>query len=124
MPVVARIEQDQSSRRRIVLAGSLDTETAPELAEALEHLLREDFSVLMFDMAQLDYISSAGIREIFVAIGAMKRRGGRVVAAKMQPQIRKVFEIVKALPDMSVFASYEEMDDYLDAIQKETLTQR
>jgi hypothetical protein len=36
----------------------------------------------------------------------------------LQPQIKKVFDIVNALPSMKIFASVDELDDYLDAIQK------
>ena len=36
----------------------------------------------------------------------------------MQPQIQEVFDIVKALPGVSVFASTEEMDAYLAAQQR------
>jgi hypothetical protein len=38
----------------------------------------------------------------------------------LQPQIKKVFDILNALPTMQVFASIEEMDRYLDAMQKST----
>ena len=36
----------------------------------------------------------------------------------MQPQIQKVFEIVKALPNLKMFKDWEEMDEYLDAVQE------
>ncbi|MGD2270109.1 MAG: hypothetical protein PVI06_06895 [Desulfobacterales bacterium] len=36
----------------------------------------------------------------------------------LQPQIKKVFDIINALPSMQIFASIEELDEYLDAIQK------
>jgi hypothetical protein len=36
----------------------------------------------------------------------------------LQPQVAKVFEIVKALPDFNIFTSAEEADEYLFNIQK------
>ena len=36
----------------------------------------------------------------------------------LQPQIRKVFDIVSALPTMQVFKNIEELDEYLDVMQK------
>jgi hypothetical protein len=36
----------------------------------------------------------------------------------LQPQIKKVFDIINALPSMQIFASIEELDEYLDAMQK------
>jgi hypothetical protein len=36
----------------------------------------------------------------------------------LQPQIRKVFDILSALPTLQVFTSIKELDAYLDAMQK------
>ena len=36
----------------------------------------------------------------------------------LQPQIQKVFDILKAIPSLKVFASIEELDNYLDKMQK------
>lgn len=121
MSLEIRRVPSQPVSRRLALCGSLDNDTAVQLQDALEEILAEDFKVLIFDMAELDYISSAGIREIFLAVRTMKDKAGRVAVTRLRPQIRQVFKIVKALPDMSVFASYEEMDEYLDAIQKQAL---
>jgi anti-anti-sigma regulatory factor len=47
----------------------------------------------------------------------MDNHGGKFLLVNMQPQIKKVFEIIKALDGMSVFKDQEEMDDYLTAMQ-------
>ncbi len=36
----------------------------------------------------------------------------------LQPQIRKVFDILNALPTLRVFSNIQEMDQYLDTMQK------
>jgi anti-anti-sigma factor len=68
-------------------------------------------------MKELDYISSAGLRVIFKAAKQVKSAGHRLAAANRKPHIDKVFEILKALPDMAVFANDQEMDEYLDSMQ-------
>jgi anti-anti-sigma factor len=65
----------------------------------------------------LDFISSAGIRVFLMAQKELKSRGGTVMMMNPQPQIRKVFDIIKALPDATVFSSVEELDDYLAHMQ-------
>jgi hypothetical protein len=35
----------------------------------------------------------------------------------LTPPVRKVFEIIDALPSLSVFGSIAELDDYLDHMQ-------
>ena len=47
----------------------------------------------------------------------MDNRGGKFLLVNLQPQIKKVFEIIKALDGMNVFKNQEEMDDYLTAMQ-------
>lgn len=37
---------------------------------------------------------------------------------QMSKGVRKVFEIVKVMPDLTVFASQAEMDEYLEAVQR------
>jgi anti-anti-sigma regulatory factor len=48
----------------------------------------------------------------------MADRGGRVAIINPQPAVKRVFEIVKALPSEQVFASEAEFDAYLDAMQR------
>jgi anti-anti-sigma factor len=99
-------------------SGRLDTSTYPALEERVDVVLKEKPHTLVFDMELLDYISSMGVRVIAKAQKTMKGYDGRVVLLNMQPQIRKVFDIIKALPAQQVFSSMEELDDYLDRMQR------
>ena len=98
--------------------GSIDARTHTMLDEEVESVLNENPDVIIFDMEFLDYISSMGVRVLLKTKKEMKNRAGRVAFMKLQPQIKKVFDILNALPTMQVFASIEEMDRYLDAMQK------
>ena len=102
---------------RVALKGSLDSETAPQLEAHLDKVLDKHIKALTCDMSGLDFISSAGLRVFVKAQKTLAARGGEVLMAHLQPQIQKVFDIVKALPSMSVFANEQEMDDYLEAMQ-------
>jgi anti-anti-sigma regulatory factor len=51
----------------------------------------------------------------------LKANGGNITFVNIQPQVRKVFEIINAIPSMTIFKSIEELDDYLDDIQKQVL---
>ena len=68
-------------------------------------------------MEYADYINSMGIRVLVKAKKALKQRGGKIMFINLQPQIQKVFEILNALPSLKVFASIQELDSYLDAMQ-------
>jgi len=103
------------------LTGSLNTNTFTILEEAVDAALKKSPNVLIFDLEYLGYISSAGIRVILKANKAMKKTNGKVMFTNMQPQIKKVFEIINALPHQQVFSSDAEMDRYLDAMQEEAI---
>ncbi len=103
------------------LHGKLDNGTAPLLEQRLGEVLAEDIKYLVFDMQDLSYISSAGLRSIFKAKKNLAKVQGKVLLLNMQPQVKKVFEIINALPSFSIFANYQEMDDYLATIQRKEL---
>lgn len=116
-----QIEPTQDRRQRITLSGRLDTHTYQALDEALAPLLATQITTLVLDLSHLDYISSAGIRSIFKARKVLATREGRVLVVNPQPQIRKVFDVVKAVPLNEIFTSVHELDEYLDEMQRRVL---
>jgi anti-anti-sigma factor len=109
---------EQQSVARIHLEGALNTDTAPGFEEELQRVVAGGCRLTVLDMKELDYISSAGLRVIFKAAKQCKSDGRMLAAANRKPHIEKVFEILKALPDMTVFANDRELDDYLAAMQE------
>ena len=101
--------------------GSLDTNTYSTLQQEVESLLQESPQVIIFDLKELNYISSSGVSVILMARKVMKSNQGEVLLVNMQPQIEKVFEIIKALPDQRIFKDIEELDSYLDRMQKKVI---
>jgi len=116
-----QIDPTQDRRQRITLSGRLDTHTYQALDEALAPLLATQITTLVLDLSHLDYISSAGIRSIFKARKVLATRDGRVLVVNPQPQIRKVFDVVKAVPLNEIFTSVQELDEYLDEMQRRVL---
>jgi anti-sigma B factor antagonist len=122
MPLDIKVQQDVLGRKnapaRVSLAGSLDTATAPELERRLAPVLGQSVRELVFDLAGLRFISSAGLRVFSMVRKQLKERGGQVSFVHMQPQIQEVFEIIKALPGLQVFRDVAELDAYLAARQR------
>ena len=103
----------------IKLYGSLDTATAPELERQLTPVLAEPaITDLVFDLAELKFISSAGLRVFATARKQLRERGGQASFVNMQPQIKEVFEIMKSLPGVAIFKDVAELDRYLAARQR------
>ena len=108
--------------QRVSLAGRLDTDSYAEFDRQLAPVLESGrLRSLVLDLADLDYISSAGVRSILKARKALAPHRGKVVIANPQPQIQKVFDIVRAVPMDEIFASVAEADAYLDNAQRKVL---
>jgi anti-anti-sigma factor len=118
MALKVRVTQDYSFSRTIHLSGRLDHEGAVDLDSELDKLADQPVDVLVFDLSELEYISSAGLRSIFAAQKAMAARDGRVVLLKAQPPVQKVLDIVKTSDLADVFSNVEELDRFLDTMQR------
>ncbi|WP_374605634.1 STAS domain-containing protein [Arenimonas sp.] len=121
MNLDVHIQPPANGSQRVAIGGRLDTHSYQKLDLQLAPLLASQVNSLVLDLANLEYISSAGVRSIFKARKALAGRGGRVVVVNPQPQIQKVFDVVKAVPMNEIFSSVAEADAYLDAMQKKVL---
>ena len=120
MPLDIQLVSDLQGRsHRVTLRGRLDTMTAPELDNRLAPILANPATKsLVFDLSELEYISSAGVQSFVRARKALEGRGGSVALLNPRPPVKKVFDILKAMPAEQVFASVAELDRYLDSVQR------
>ena len=84
----------------LVVVGRLDTQTAPELEKELDAVmpgLRE----LTFDMTNLEYVSSAGLRVILKAQKAMNIQGSMKLTG-VNDSIMEVFDITGFLDILTI----------------------
>ncbi|MHC5137215.1 MAG: STAS domain-containing protein [Planctomycetota bacterium] len=102
----------------IALSGQLNSETASVLDQQTQKALVNGANVIVLDMADLKMITSAGVGVVMKTQTSMAKRGGEMIMLNMQPQIKKVFEIVRLLPTLQVFDDTQEMDNYLIKIQQ------
>lgn len=75
----------------MALVGRLDTTTAPQLEAELKTSLNGVDSLVM-DFAELDYISSAGLRVLLSAQKVMNKQG-KMVVQHVNETILEVFEV-------------------------------
>lgn len=74
----------------VKLTGRLDSKTAPEIKETLDNELN-GIEELTFDLSDLIYISSAGLRVILSAQKTMNKQGSMKVT-NVQDIVMEVFE--------------------------------
>ena len=75
----------------VALEGRLDTTTAPELEAELKASL-DGVTELTMDLANLDYISSAGLRVLLSAQKTMNKQGQMKVTG-VSETIMEIFEV-------------------------------
>ena len=124
MSLITKIEKRKPGYYMVTLSGRLDGNTYADCEEEIRSLLVTDTQAIMFDMSELDYISSMGLRVILKTRKDVGSKGGSIHLINMQPQIEKVFEIANLLKGMTLFASLEEADAYFDAMQQKVLEDR
>ena len=78
------------------ITGRLDTTTAPNL-EGVINELSKDTKELIFDMSDVEYISSAGIRVLLGAYKKINSTQGKVRIEKANDMVREVFEMTGLL---------------------------
>ena len=122
MPLEIQIQKNIGAQKTgavtVKLTGSLDTATAPDLEKQLAPVLGGQVKDVVFDLAQLKFISSAGLRIFGAARKQLKDRGGQASFIHLQPQIQEVFDIIKSLPGVAIFKDIAELDRYLAARQR------
>ena len=84
----------------LIVSGRLDTQTAPELEKELDSVL-PGLKELTFDFANLEYVSSAGLRVILKAQKAMNAQGSMKLTG-VNDSIMEVFDITGFLDILTI----------------------
>jgi anti-anti-sigma factor len=77
----------------VQLQGKVDATSAPSVEQALVGVIDQGEKRLVLDCAGLDFISSAGLRSLLLAVKKMKAAGGGISLAALQPNVKEVFDI-------------------------------
>ena len=85
-----RIEK-QANKLLLAPEGRLDTVTAPELEKVVKENL-DGVNALTFDLANLEYVSSAGLRVLLAAQKAMNGVG-EMKLCNVNETIMEIFEV-------------------------------
>ena len=76
----------EGTKATIAVSGWLDTSTAPELEQALS-ALDPSCTELVIDLANLEYISSAGLRQLVVA---HRKSGGNLTIVNVPDDVMAI----------------------------------
>jgi anti-anti-sigma factor len=86
-------QKEESGIVTISIKGRMDADTAPEAEKTVNSILKGDSNRLLFDLEQLEYLSSAGLRVLLSAAKELKRREGKIVLCSLNEFVKEIFEV-------------------------------
>ena len=95
-----KLKTTENEKVTLTVSGRLDTTTAPELEAALDEVL-ENTKELIFNLENLEYISSAGLRVILKAQKSMNTKGSMKLTG-VNDSIMEVFDITGFLDILTI----------------------
>jgi anti-sigma B factor antagonist len=92
----------------IKVGGYIDTTTSAEVERSLDELVRNGNYNVIIDLANVDYISSAGWGIFISEIKGIRERGGDLKLANMIPDVYEVFELLEFHYILKAYDTVEE----------------
>ncbi|HEY0541262.1 MAG TPA: STAS domain-containing protein [Actinoallomurus sp.] len=89
----------------VVLAGSLDVATAPQVRDLLIRLIDEGRYRLVLELSGVDFVDSIGLGVFVGVVHRLRPHDGSLAVAAPSPQTRKVFEITQLVRVLPLFDS-------------------
>lgn len=83
---------DKGEEAEVLLIGRLDSNSSIDAEEVLLSLTTR-FSKLVFNLEELKYISSAGLRIFNKLCKVMNKTAGELVVINVSPQVMEIFEL-------------------------------
>lgn len=84
-------KNQDGSKLEIALEGRLDTMTAPSLEEEVKNSI-EGIKELIFDLKDLVYVSSAGLRVLLSTQKTMNKQGSMTIK-NTNEEVMEIFEV-------------------------------
>ncbi len=109
--------KNESLAAVFVLKGELNNQTSCQLHRAISPMLDAPAKALVLDMKEISFITSTGIGVIVKTRNTLKQKGSDLTMVNIQPQVKRVFDIMQLTPILKVCEDQEELDSYLSTIQ-------
>jgi anti-sigma B factor antagonist len=90
------MELSDSKRSGTVIVsvkGRVDASSSSALEQRLLRLIKAGERQIIVDCADLDYISSAGLRALLVAVKQLNTTGGKMALGALKADIHEVFDV-------------------------------
>jgi anti-anti-sigma factor len=92
----------------IEVSGRVDSMNANQLGEVLSSEIDQGHTNVVLDLAGVEYMSSAGLREIVTALKKVKRASGDLRVAQPSDRVLEIFEMAGLDTIVQIFSSQRE----------------
>jgi stage II sporulation protein AA (anti-sigma F factor antagonist) len=99
--------QESGNAWEMSVKGKLDAVSAGDYEKAVRQLITDGKTRFVVDFAELSYISSAGLRVLLSTAKQLKPKGGVVLFANLQDNVREVFEMTGFSSILGIHASID-----------------
>ena len=100
--------KDHDSVKIVYIPGQLDTNTSPDVQNQLDQLINEGAILILINLKDLNYISSAGLRILLATAKQLKNSSGELRICCLNEMAQEVFDISGFNNILNVFNTEEE----------------
>jgi anti-sigma B factor antagonist len=110
--MAAKVKSTEYKRVDLVeVSGRIDSSTAPQLEQALKKIIKAGRFHIVVDLAETEFMSSAGLRALIAALKEVRRfNRGDLRLSGLSPKVKKAFDLAGFLELFQVF------DNSVDAV--------
>ena len=95
------------------LAGRLDTLSSDELSQTFNELIEQEELKILVDFAQLEFISSSGLRVLISTGKTMNQLKGKFFFCNLKDKVKDIFDMAGFSMLFHIFESREEAMEQL-----------
>ena len=86
-------QKEENGIVSIAIKGRLDADSSLEAEKVVKDALGGETNRLLFNLGELEYLSSAGLRVLLSAAKEMRRRDGKIVLCALNEFVKEIFEV-------------------------------
>jgi anti-anti-sigma factor len=87
------VQKEENGIVCIEIIGRLDADSSPEAEKVVKDAIKDQTNRILFNLASLEYLSSAGLRVLLGAAKEMRRKNGKIVLCALNEFVKEIFEV-------------------------------
>lgn len=95
MPATPYDVQRNDSATTLTVRGSLDINTAPQLAEEIDRIVSDNPGSVLVDLSSLDLIDSSGVAALVKLYKGVRSTGGAITISGARNQPLQIFKLLR-----------------------------